>query len=205
MLRQNERRQDMNIFEVSGRPAGLSAIALAAILASTGAHAVELDTGESDWQVRFDNTIKGGLMYRTQQADPALVNSFRLLVPGVPASAFPQALNFNAGDDNFRDRGIVSKRVDLLSEFDAVYRKDFGLRLSGAAWYDAAYRGTTQAADPVNGQTPANEFPRETRDLAGRKAELLDAFVFGGWDLGEGRKLDLRLGRHALQYGESLF
>lgn len=181
------------------------AVALAAALVGAGAHAVELDLGESDWQVRFDNTIKGGLMYRTRNADPALVDSFRLLVPGVPASAFPQALNFNAGDDNFRDRGIVSKRVDLLSEFDAVYRKDFGLRLSAAAWYDAAYRGTTQAADPVNGQTPANEFPRETRDLAGRKAEVLDAFVFGGWDLGGGRKLDLRLGQHALQYGESLF
>jgi len=195
----------MNIFEVGARPAALSAVALAAALACTGVHAFELDLGESDWQVRFDNTIKGGLMYRTQQADPALVNSFRLLVPGVPASAFPQALNFNAGDDNFRNRGLVSKRVDLLSEFDAVYRKDFGLRLSAAAWYDAAYRGTTQAADPVNGQFPANEFPRETRDLAGRKAELLDAFVFGGWDLGAGRNLSLRLGRHAVQYGESLF
>lgn len=181
------------------------AVVLAAVFAGTGAHAMELDLGESDWQVRFDNTIKGGLMYRTQKADPALVNSFRLLVPGVPASAFPQALNFNAGNDNFRDRGVVSKRVDLLSEFDAVYRKDFGLRLSAAAWYDAAYRGTTQAADPMNGQFPANEFPRETRDQAGRKAELLDAFVFGGWDLGAGRKLSLRLGRHALQYGESLF
>ena len=183
----------------------IKAVALAAALATSGAHAMELDMGESDWQVRFDNTIKGSLMYRTQKADPALVDSFRLLVPRVPASAFPQALNFNAGNDNFRDRGFVSKRVDLLSEFDAVYRKDFGFRLSAAAWYDAAYNGTTQAADRVNGQTPANEFPRETRDLAGRKAELLDAFVFGGWDLGEGRKVSLRLGQHALQYGESLF
>jgi len=192
----------MNIFEVGG---GRIAVALAAVLASTGAYAMELDLGESDWQGRFDNTIKGGLMYRTRPADPALVNSFRLLVPGVPASAFPQALNFNAGNDNFRNRGIVSKRVDLLSEFDAVYRKDFGLRLSAAAWYDAAYRGTTHAADPFNGQTPLNEFPRETQDLAGRKAEMLDAFVFGGWDVGAGRKLSLRLGRHALLYGESLF
>ncbi len=144
-------------------------------------------------------------MVRTEAADPALVDSFRLLVPGVPASAFPQALNFNAGDDNFRRRGVVSKRLDLLSEFDAVYRKDYGLRLSAAAWYDAAYRGSTDATDPANGQTPANEFPERTRQLAGRKAELLDAFVFGTFNLDEGRKLTARLGRHALQYGESLF
>ena len=177
----------------------------AAALLACHAGAIELDTGNPDWSLRFDNTVKGSTTYRTTSADPALVDSFRLLVPGVPASAFPQALNFNAGDDNFRNRGFVSKRVDLLSEFDAVYRKDFGVRLSGAAWYDAAYRGKTDAADFANGQTPFDEFPSGTRDLAGRKAELLDAFVFGGWDLGQGRRLTARLGKHALLYGESLF
>jgi hypothetical protein len=174
-------------------------------MAAAGAHAIEIDSGSPDWALRFDNTVKGSLVYRTEKADPKLVDSFRLLVPGVPQSAFPQALNFNAGDDNFRSKGLVSKRIDLLSEFDAVYRKNFGLRVSGAAWYDAAYRGKTEAVDAFNGQTPTNEFPDETRKLAGRKAEVLDAFVFGGWDLGEGRKLTARLGRHALQYGETLF
>lgn len=188
----------------SARPRRIVA-ALAAALASAGAHAVGIDLGESDWSLRFDNTVKGGLMYRTERADPALVDSFRLLVPGVPASAFPQALNFNAGNDNFRQRGFVSKRLDLLSEFDAVYRKEHGLRLSAAAWYDAAYRGTTDASEPANGQQPFNEFPERTRRIAGRKAELLDAFVFGSVDLGAERKLTARLGRHALQYGESLF
>jgi len=184
---------------------GRAAVALAAALAAGGAQAVAIDLGDPDWSLRFDNTLKGGLMARTEKADPALVDSFRLLVPGVPASAFPQALNFNAGDDNFRQRGLVSERLDLLSEFDAVYRKDYGVRLSAAAWYDGAYSGKTDAADAANGQTPFNEFPERTRELAGRKAELLDAFVFGSFDFGEGRRLSARLGRHALQYGESLF
>lgn len=182
----------------------LTAIAAAALMACPG-WATELETGNPDWNVRFDNTVKSSLIYRTESADPALVDSFRLLVPGVPASAFPQALNFNSGDDNFRNKGFVSKRIDLLSEFDAVYKRDFGLRLSAAAWYDHAYQGRTDAADHANGQTPFNEFPASTRKLAGEKAELLDAFVFGGWDLGEGRRLTARLGRHALVYGESLF
>lgn len=98
------------------------AVALAAALAATGAHAAAIDIGESDSSLRLDNTLKLGLMARTKDADPALADSFRLLVPNVPASAFPQALNFNAGDDNFRRKGLVSKRVDLLTEFDAVYR-----------------------------------------------------------------------------------
>ncbi|MGM9490323.1 DUF1302 domain-containing protein [Ideonella sp. YS5] len=182
-----------------------AALALAAALAATSAHAVAIDVDDPDWSIRLDNTLKGSLMARTEKADPALVDSFRLLVPGVPASAFPQALNFNAGDDNFRQRGLVSERLDLLSEFDAVYRKDYGVRLSAAAWYDGAYSGKTDAKESVNGQSPYNEFPEHTRDLAGRKAELLDAFVFGSFDFGDGRRLSTRLGRHALQYGESLF
>lgn len=182
-----------------------TATALAALSLCAAAHAIELDTGNPDWSVRLDNTVKASTIVRTQGADPALADSFRLLVPGVPASAFPQALNFNAGNDNFRNSGVVSKRIDLLSEFDAVFRKTYGLRVSGAAWYDASYQGSSAATDAFNGQTPANAFPDGTRNLAGKKAEVLDAFVFGGWELGEGRKLTARLGRHALQYGESLF
>lgn len=182
----------------------LTATAAAAFMATPG-WAMELETDNPEWNVRFDNTVKSSLVYRTESSDPALTDSFRLLVPGVAASAFPQALNFNAGDDNFRKKGFVSKRIDLLSEFDAVYKKDFGLRLSAAAWYDDVYHGRTDATDHANGQTPFNEFPGATRKLAGQKAEVLDAFVFGGWDLGEGRKLTARLGRHALVYGESLF
>ncbi|MCE4556598.1 DUF1302 domain-containing protein [Roseateles cellulosilyticus] len=179
-------------------------LALAALL-STGARAVDLSPPESDWSVRFDNTVKTSAIYRLNSADPALVDSTRLLVPGVPASAFPQALNLNAGDDNFRNKGWVSKRVDLLSEFDAVYRKNLGLRVSAAAWYDASYHGTTAASDAGNGQMPPNAFPDRTRNVAGRKAEVLDAFVFGGFELDGGRKLTLRAGRHAVVYGESLF
>ncbi|WP_373987170.1 DUF1302 domain-containing protein [Duganella sp. BuS-21] len=179
--------------------------AAAAVLAAGYTQATELEIDNPDWSLRFDNTIKASTLYRLHDADPALVNSTRLLVPGVPASAFPQALNFNAGNDNFRNQGVVSKRVDLLTEFDAVFRKDFGLRVSGAAWYDFSYDGASDAADRLNGQSPFNAFPRDTRQLAGRKAELLDAFIFGGWQLDQGRKLTARLGQHALVYGETLF
>lgn len=189
----------------SSRPRHARHLVALAAMAALGAQAMELETGNPDWNVRLDNTVKASTLYRVKDADPALVNSLRLLVPGVPASAFPQAINFNAGNDNFRNSGFVSQRIDLLSEFDAVWRRDFGVRLSAAAWYDAAYHGRTDAAEPLNGQTPYNEFASSTRKLAGEKAELLDAFVFGGWDLGEGRRLNLRLGRHAVLYGESLF
>ncbi len=185
-------------------------IAAAAMLCA-GAHAVEIDTGSPDWSVRWDNSVRLSGKYRTEAADPALSSSFRQVPTGAPPPApasfsFPQALNFNAGDQNFQKKGVVSTRLDLLTEFDAIWRRDFGVRLSAAGWYDDKLHGKTQADnDPTIGQTPYNEFPAKTRKYAGEKAELLDAFVFGGWRFGNGMKLNAKLGRHALQYGESLF
>jgi len=190
---------------VRGRPLP-TRLALAALLAITAsAHAFQFDTGDDDLSIRWDNTVKGSLKVRTAKAEAALNDSFRLLVPGVPASAFPQALNFNAGDQNFQGRGVVSERLDILSEFDAVWKRDFGVRLSAAGWYDQKLHERTQATDGFVPQTPVDEFAQSTKTRAGRKAELLDAFVFGGWRLDNQVKVTARLGRHGLQYGESLF
>jgi Protein of unknown function (DUF1302) len=169
-----------------------------AVMAACGVHAMELETSDPDLNVRLDNTVKASATYRLNDANPALVNSFA-------ATGLPQALNFNAGNDNFRKQGFVSQRVDLLSEFDLVYQKKFGFRISAAGWNDQAYSGDTKATDPLNSQNPANKFAAGTPSLAGNYAELMDAFVFGGWDLGDGKRLTARLGQHSLIYGESLF
>jgi len=188
----------------------LTALAAAALLAG-GAQAFEFDIGDPDWSVRWDNTVRLSAKYRTEAADPALKDSFRQVPTGAPPPApatfsFPQALNFNAGDQNFQKKGLKSARADLLSEFDAVWRRDFGLRVSAAAWYDDMLHRKTQADnDPTIGQTPFDEFPEHTKKIAGEKAEVLDAFVFGGWRFDNGMKLTTRAGRHALQYGESVF
>jgi hypothetical protein len=169
-----------------------------AILAACGSQAMELESGSPDVSIRFDNTVKGSATYRLHDANPALVDSFA-------PNHLPQALNFNAGNDNFRKRGFVSERVDLLSEFDFVYKKSYGFRVSAASWYDKAYQGTSDATDRFNGQSPTNAFPSDTVKLAGNKTELMDAFAFGGWDLGDSQRLTAKLGQHSLIYGESLF
>jgi hypothetical protein len=181
----------------STRQASWPLLMTACMLSASYVQAAELDVGDPDWTVRFDNTVKVGTNYRLKNADPALANSF--------AGQTPTGLGFNAGDDNFRKKGFVSKRIDLLSEFDAVYQRNFGVRASMAAWQDFAIQGQSDATDQMNGQSPYNAFNDYTKGEAGRKAELLDAFVFGGWDLGEGKKATVRLGRHSLQWGESLF
>jgi len=176
-----------------------TAVLVLTALTSHEARCVEIDVGDPDWSIRWDNTVGVSLKGRTQRADATLKDSF------TPAGA-PQALNENAGDQNFQKRGLVSARLDVLSEFDAVWRRDLGVRLSAAAWYDERLHRSTHADNDVTlGQTPYDQFPKHTRRIAGGDAEVLDAFVFGGWRLGNDMKLTTRLGRHALQYGESLF
>lgn len=152
-------------------------------------HAAPIETGNPDLKLRWDNTIKYSDAFRLKDPYPSLI-------------ADPE---FDDGDRNFK-KGMISNRVDLFSEFDVVY-KGFGARVSGAAWYDSVYnRGNdNNSAATINHTSSAyNEFSTGTRDLYGRRAEVLDAFVFGKGDIGD-LKATFRLGKHTLQWGESLF
>lgn len=100
-----------------------SLLSLATLIAST-AQAAQEDVGNLDSSIRFDNIIKGSALYRMQSASPKLVNSYRN-IPSI--GPFPQVLDFTAGDDNFCEAGVFSRRVYLLSELDVVYRKTTGL------------------------------------------------------------------------------
>jgi hypothetical protein len=165
----------------------------AALLASTGTQAVEINTGDSDLSIRWDNTVKLSTAVRLKSPEQGLLSN----------------PNDDDGDRNFK-KGFISKRVDLFSEFDAVYQKNFGFRVSAAAWYDQVYNekndnpGFPGGAFPNQLSVPYDEFPHATRDLHGRKVEILDAFVFGKFDL-DGRSATVRAGNHALLWGESLF
>lgn len=164
-------------------------LALAVSLASSvPAMAAQIDLGDSDWQLRWDNTIKYSQAWRLQGADDRLTNA------PTANGLFPSIQS--QGDRNF-SRGLVSNRLDVLSEMDLSHQ-NYGLRVSGAAWYDQVYNDDTDSSNQP-------DFLSDTRDLHGRDAELLDAFVYLRGELGESSQGVLRLGRHSLVYGESLF
>lgn len=169
--------------------AGARSLALAVSLASSlPAMAAQIDLGDSDWQLRWDNTIKYSQAWRLQGADDRLTNA------PTANGLFPSIQS--QGDRNF-SRGLVSNRLDVLSEMDLSHQ-NYGLRVSGAAWYDQVYNDDTDSSNQP-------DFLSDTRDLHGRDAELLDAFVYLRGELGESSQGVLRLGRHSLVYGESLF
>lgn len=170
----------------------LTGAAVAALL-GTQAHAMEIDTGDSGWNVRWDNTFRYGTGFRLREQNPALLRT----------------PNNDDGDRNF-NRGLISNRIDIFSELDVSYHKQFGARVSAAGWYDTVYNSSNDnpgfggGASPNHRSAAYNRFTPTTRRLQGRQVELRDAFVFGRTDIA-GRPLTMRLGNHALVWGESLF
>jgi hypothetical protein len=157
------------------------------------ASAVDIDVGNEDFQVRFDNTVRYNLGVRTDGQDDAIIRS----------------INNDDGDRNFKKHGVVTNRVDLLSEFDVVYQKKFGARVSAAAWYDHAYSGSldnTSVATSnhlVNGAQALGLSDYTKRYFKGASGEFLDAFAFASGDIG-GMTATVRAGRHTINWGEAL-
>jgi hypothetical protein len=165
--------------------------ALAAALCAIGTvHAAEIETGNPDLVVRFDNTVKYNFAKRLHGQNAALLKS----------------ANFDDGNRNF-DKGTVANRVDLLSELDVVYKQKFGLRLSGAAWYDQAYNSLDNTNVASSNHREAGVAAIGLSDYAQRyhyrSGELLDAFVFANFDVAD-MPVNIKLGQHTLYWGESL-
>jgi hypothetical protein len=171
------------------------ALSVLACAAPSIGRAAAIDTGNEDIKLRWDNTVKYSAAFRTSGKSDAVLATYNP--------------NLDDGDQDF-GKGLVSNRLDLLSELDFVYKDDVGFRVSGAAWYDSVYNrsndnpGFAAGAVPNQLSVGPNQFTRATRKLEGRDAELLDAFVFGKTHLGD-TALSGRAGRHTLLWGESLF
>lgn len=173
-------------------PLALTLTVLVGGFVPVSSHAFEFDTGNPDLRVRWDNSLKYSSAWRTKDPSSKLTEG-------------QAALNQDDGDRNF-NKGLISSRLDLLSEFDVTYG-DVGARVSGAAWYDDVYNRGTDNNDPSRANSYSvnyDEFPDATRKLHGRKGELLDAFVFGKTEVAD-MQLSGRLGQYGMQWGESLF
>jgi hypothetical protein len=163
---------------------------LVTLLAAGSASALEIDAGSPDFTLRWDNTVRYNLATRVESRDQKIGNS----------------VVADEGDYLFDKGDLVANRFDLLSELDGIYKKRYGFRVSGAAWYDAAYSGESKSNPNLVpfASYVGNQYTEYTKDLyKGPDAELLDAFVFAGLDLGS-VPVQVKVGRHSLYWGESL-
>ena len=182
------------------RGARITAISAAVLgvlaLAAAPAHAVEFATGNPDLEVRWDNTVRYNLGTRTGTQNESYIGN---------------SPTFDEGEFRFAKGDVVANRLDLLTEFDLVYKQKYGFRVSAAAWYDNAYRddkvkrnpAIPAAAQAVGSYVGDTYSDYTKRYYAGPSGEIMDAFVFGTVDVA-GSPLSLKAGRHTVFWGETL-
>jgi len=161
-------------------------------IASAG-QAQSLDIGADDLRLRSNNTLRYNWAQRAQGRDARIANN----------GAYDQ------GDALFARGDTIANRLDWLGEFDLFYRDNSGLRLTAAAWFDAAY-GKQGSANPAALPSAAPSYSGNTftryveRYYRGPSGEFLDAFAFTAIDMGD-TLWNVKAGRHAVVWGESLF
>ncbi|WP_280347768.1 MULTISPECIES: DUF1302 family protein [unclassified Pseudomonas] len=167
------------------------------LLLAASAHGIELGSNP-DLQIKWDNTLAYTIGARVKDADRRIATN----------------VNFDESDNLFSDAGdVVTNRISVLSEFDTVYKENYGFRVSASAWKDFAYdnSSSTASGDFIPG-VPYRElasydnrrYSSYTKRNYVQGAEILDAFVFGGFDLGDHR-VDLKLGQLMQYWGNSIF
>lgn len=123
-----------------------------------------------------------------------------------PAHQYLNDLNNDDGTRNFDRGSMINNRVSLFGEL-LLKHDNLGAVLRGSHFYDDVYheRNDNDSPDTVNKIGRANGFSEDTRRLSGSKARLLDAYVYGNFDVADSQYLSVKAGRHLVAWGESLF
>ena len=167
-----------------------AAVAAALALMSAGsAQAIEFGSDNPDIKMRWDNNFRYSAGLRVERAEGPIVNH----------------PNHSSGDLKFERGEMINNRLDILSEFDFVYKGKSGFRVSAAAWYDNAYDDKVKHLPGVVSPYFNDRYSTYTkRFTSGPSAEILDAFVFTQLMIGE-VPINIKAGRYAEYWGETLF
>lgn len=116
------------------------------------------------------------------------------------------------GDKSFKQYSLISNRLDWRTAVNVDLKGDYqennlGARVSAEGWYDTVYNTSHNALDSTTQNTLASptSFTGVTRELMGKDVMLDDLFIHGRAFLGDDHPLDLRVGRHVVIWGESVF
>ena len=164
---------------------GLRALAVATLfvyaltVVGTAPPAQAVDFSDGDLRLSLDTTLSHGLTFRVEEPHEN-IGHYTLV-------------NNNDGNLNY-DTGLVSNTSKFTTDFDIGYRNVGAfVRLNGFIDF--------QNENGERARTPLSD---AAKDRVGTVLEVLDAYVTGIFEIGE-TAIDLRLGRHVLNWGESTF
>lgn len=147
----------------------------------------------------FDNTLSYGTIWRVQGRDRDILGLASTTLPNgtrPPGALGGRAFSVNGDNGNLNyDKGLVSNVVKLTSELVVEHDSGYGAFIRGTAFHDF------ENEDGERGKIALSD---EALDQVGSDIELLDAYVYGGFDVGQ-VPVDLRVGNQVVSWGESTF
>ncbi|MCY1203930.1 hypothetical protein D9M72_154370 [compost metagenome] len=172
--------------------AGFAFAGILPLLVAAQAQAVEFSFANDEISGSLDTTVSYGQLWRVQGRDKT-----------------NDDINTNDGNRNF-DTGLVSEVYKITSDLEATY-KNYGLFVRGTAFYDTQIMDKrNDYLDNNNPVQPSQNFPKddsfthETRHKAGRDAQILDAYLYGNWDVAD-MPVTGRIGKQVFNWGEGIF
>jgi len=170
------------------------------------AQAVEFEFGEASLTV--DTQLSIGSSWRMEKQNDNLLD--------YEDAGLVDSNTSNDGNLNYKNGDAFSQIFKGNHDFQLTYQ-NYGAFVRAKYWYDAAiednsvehgHAPTYAVAGPVNTVTYQGKTKLDDsgfNDLAkGKGATILDAFVYGSFDIGE-MPLDVRLGKQVVSWGESTF
>ncbi len=165
-----------------------------------GAHAAEFELG--DLEVTLNSQISVGASWRLEERD------LRLVTPGnTGGMGRASAGTTDDGNLNFDDGDIYSLILKGVHDLE-VRGENTGFFMRVKYWYDQELENGKRAhGNLLNAYTPNQKLDDSGFDDFAKASgiQLLDAFVYGNFLIGDNIPLDLRLGRQVLSWGESTF
>ncbi|MGK2740954.1 DUF1302 domain-containing protein [Tepidicaulis sp. LMO-SS28] len=183
----------------------LSALATGAALGlamtAAPASAVDFQFGESN--LAIDSIASMGVGVRASGQDCMYIATAN----GGCTDGIGQSANINTDDGNinFDQWDLTSASVKVVSDIEFTY-KNFGAFTRVKAFYDYVITeraGREGGSDRFPLRPISDDLRGDDAENAGRSIDLLDAFVYGNFDIGN-VPTTLRIGKQVINWGESL-
>jgi Protein of unknown function (DUF1302) len=177
----------MSIFNTINTRAGIQFVACFLLIhISISANAVGFEKG--DVYGSWDSTASFGTLYRVQPIATDLIGR------GNGGGSF--STNGDDGNLNYSETGLVSRTLKITSELELNY-KNYGAFVRATGFQD-------NEANSITGDTQRTPLSDSTIRLNGENISLLDAYVWGDFELGS-MPFSLRVGEQVVSWGESTF
>lgn len=165
----------------------LAYLAVGTILVAPAAYGISFENEQGTITGSWDTTISFGSAWRMEKRDP---NNIGTINGGTKFS-----VNGDDGNLNF-NRGLFSNVLKATSEIEINYSPwNMGLFARAYGFRDFELENNNRARTPLS---------KAALDASGTDSDLLDAFLFFKFDLGN-IPAEFRIGEQVINWGESTF